>query len=110
MFLVVLDFVFFTSTDATKVAPIILILGFVLLLLTIYEGFFLLFTIARLYGLPIKNKNRLSMYSSGVMGLIIALQSIGELTPKDVLVIMPIAIIGYIYNVYASSSRRKIDV
>jgi len=107
--LLVLDIAFFTKTNASQVAPIVLIIGFVLLVLTCYELLYGLLSVARLYGLPIRYKQRLALYLSGVAGLILALQSIGELTPRDVLVLLPLATLGYIYGVYATSRKRNLD-
>jgi hypothetical protein len=105
----VLDIAFFTRTNAGKVAPFILIIGFILFLLTCYVLLYGLLGIARLYGLPVRYKQRLAVYLSGVLGLIVALQSIGELTPRDILVLLPLATLGYIYGVYATTHRRNLD-
>lgn len=105
----IMDMAFFTKTSASKVAPIVLILGFVLLVLTCYELIYGLLSVARLYGLPVRYKQRLAVYLSGVLGLILALQSIGELTPRDVLVLLPLATLGYIYGVYVTTHKRSLD-
>jgi hypothetical protein len=105
----IVDVAFFTKTDASKIPPFILIIGVVLLVFTCYELFYGLLSIARLYGLPIRYKNRLAVYLSGVLGLIVALQSIGELTPHDILVLLPLATLGYIYGVYTTARRRNLE-
>ncbi|HUD10574.1 MAG TPA: hypothetical protein VMR28_02760 [Candidatus Saccharimonadales bacterium] len=105
----VADVAFFARTNAGSVAPFILIIGLVLLVVTCYELFYGLLSVARLYGLPVRYKKRLAVYLSGVIGLIVALQSIGELTPHDILVLLPLATLGYIYGVYTSAHRRNLD-
>src|SRR5580658_2404636 len=105
--LLVLDIAFFTKTNASEVAPFVLIVGFVLLVLTCYELLYGLLSVARLYGLPVRYKQRLALYLAGILGLILALQSIGEHTPRDILVVVPLATLGYIYGVYASSRKRN---
>jgi hypothetical protein len=103
------DAAFFTRTDASKIAPFLLIVGILLLAVTFYELIYGLLSFARLYGLPIRHKNRLAIYLSGILVLIVALQSIGELTPRDILVLLPLATIGYIYGLYTSTRRRNLD-
>lgn len=103
------DVAFFTRTDASKIAPFLLIVGILLLAVTFYELTYGLLSFARLYGLPIRHKKRLAVYLSGTLVLVVALQSIGELTPRDILVIFPLATIGYIYGVYTSARRRNLD-
>jgi hypothetical protein len=65
--------------------------------------------VARLYGLPLKRKKRLSAYIIITFGLIFALQSMGELSAKDILVIIPIAVIGYIYTSYFKTDNQQIE-
>jgi hypothetical protein len=107
--LFVLDVAFFTKTNASKVAPFVLIIGFVLLVLTCYELLYGLLSVVRLYGLPVRYKQRLALYLVGVLGLMLALQSIGELTPRDILVLLPLATLAYIYGIYASSRKNNLD-
>jgi hypothetical protein len=102
------DIVFFSSINASQVAPFVLIIGFVLLLLTCYVLIYGLLSIARLYGLPVRYKKQLAIYLSGVAGLIMALQSIGELSPHDVLVLLPLATLGYVYGVYVTVRKRNL--
>lgn len=106
----ILDIIFFSKTNASKIAPFFLIVGFLLLVITCYELLYGLLSIGRIYGLNVRYKQRLAIYLSGVAGLILALQSIGELTPRDVLVMLPLVTLGYMYGVYATSHKRDLDV
>ena len=108
-FILFLDFIFFGFTNASSVAPILLIVGFVLFSLTMYILMYALFSFIQLYGIPIHHKKRLSMFFSIVVGVLIALQSIGELSIRDVFVILPLSCIGYLYVIFASSRKNKID-
>lgn len=107
--MLIVDIAFFTRTDASKIAPFLLIVGILLLAATFYELIYGLLSFARLYGLPIRHKNRLAIYLSGILVLIVALQSIGGLTPRDILVLLPLTTIGYIYGLYTSTRRRNLD-
>lgn len=97
-----LDMLVFGSSDARKVPSYILIVGFVLLLATVYQAFYGVLSLSRLYGLKLKRRGRFALYLTGVVGILIALQSIGELSPRDVAVLLPLAVIGYLYSSYSS--------
>jgi hypothetical protein len=86
------------------------ILGFVLLVATFYYAIYSLTALSKFYGLPVKRRRPLSIYLTAVLGLIVALQSIGELGPRDVLVILLLAVTGYLYSSYAKTSSRNLDV
>jgi len=103
------DVVLYTRTNAASVAPIILIGGFILLVLTTYVIVYGLCSIARLYGLPIRHKQRVATFLSIITGLIIALQSIGELSARDIFVLVPLVVIGYAYATYATSRKRNLE-
>lgn len=107
--LVIADLLFFGNTNASSIAPIFLIVGFLLLVCTSYALIYGSISFARLYGLPFKHKKRLSIFLSITLGLILALQSVGELSLRDVIVLLPLAIIGYIYVLYATTRRRNLD-
>lgn len=76
--------------------------------LTIYLITYIVLSFIKLYGLPIKRKQRLSWYITGVMSMLVALQSIGELGSKDIIVVLPLAVIGYVYINYSGNNERKI--
>jgi hypothetical protein len=104
--IIVIDAVFFTETNASSVAPIVLVLGFVLLMLTSYELLYGLLSLAKIYGLPVRHKHHLSLYLSAVMAVVIALQSIGELTARELIVLIPLVVLVYIYSVYLVAHNR----
>jgi len=107
--LLIIDIIFFTKTNANRVAPVVLIVGFVLLVLTLYQAIYALLSAARLYGLPVRYKHRLALYLCVVLSLMAALQSIGALTPKDILILLPLATLGYLYGMYMTTHRRNLD-
>ena len=107
--LFIIDCLFFGKTNASNVPPILLIIGFMLVVCTSYVLIYGLCGLMKLYGIPIKHKNRLSLFGSLTFGLILALQSVGELSVRDIIVLVPLAFIGYLYAIYASSHRRNLD-
>ena len=102
MALVVLDSIIFGGSNAKMVASFMLAIGFILLLATVYQVFHGILSLGRLYGLRLKRQNRFALYITGVTGIVIALQSIGELTLRDVVVLLPLAGIAYLYSSYGS--------
>lgn len=104
--LLIADLGVFGLTNATQVASYILIVGFLLLVVTIYCAAYGLAEMARLYGLPVKHKPRLATYTAVFVGLMVALRSIGELNSRDVLVMIPLAFIAYVYSFYGSGLTK----
>lgn len=108
MGLLILDGLLFLTTNARSVASIFLVVGFVLLLMTGYYLFRGLFSIARLYGLKIHNQRQLAISLTGACGALIALQSVGALSTRDALVILPIGLITYVYSSYGANKRDQL--
>jgi hypothetical protein len=107
--LIAVDGAVFGLTNAGSVASIGLIIGFGLLALTFYYFVGGLLSFVRLYGLSIKRKKRAATVLTGLFSGLIALQSIGELNSRDVLVLVPLMVIGYIYSSYGKSTRVLTD-
>ena len=99
--LLALDSAFFSLTDPSKVDSIMLVIGFLLVTSTFYLCIKQLLAAAKLYGLPFGNRERrVAIFITGLAGVLIALQSIGELTRRDLLVVGPLAVILYVYVSY----------
>jgi hypothetical protein len=107
--LLIVDLIFFASTNTNKDPSFVVIIGFALLIMSIYILSFATLGFFRLYGLPLKELKRPAIYITILLSLLIALQSIGELTPKDVLVLLPIIVIAYVYTGYKRPKRSKSD-
>ncbi len=96
--LCIADGIVFGGTSASSVASPMLITGFLLLAATAYQLLRVLITLASLYGLQVKRSRRLAVSLTGLASGLVALQSIGELSSRDALVLLPLAIIGYLYS------------
>jgi hypothetical protein len=99
--LIIIDLCLFTATNAASVTSFMLIVGFVLLAVTLYYLIYGLLSLAGFYGVAIKQKRRPALYLTFLGGGLIALQSIGELSSRDIAVILPLAVLGYLYVSYA---------
>ena len=106
--LLLVDGLLFASTDAANVPSFVVIIGFLLLVLTFYSLVYGFLSLGGVYGVPLRHKRQLAAYLSAVVGGLVALQSIGELSSRDVLVLLPLAIIGYVYSAYARTNRRNL--
>jgi hypothetical protein len=107
--LLALDIILFTSTNATKAPSFAVIVGFGLLVLTIYAVIAELLALAGLYGLKLVRRRQLTIYLSVLVGGLIALQSIGELARRDVVVWLPLMFISYVYSAYVKPDRRNLE-
>ncbi len=107
--LLAVDTIVFNATNARSTPALVLVVGFVALLASLYYVFYAMLGFARLYGLAFKNKRRLAGYMTVMTGFLLALQSIGELNSRDILVLLPLALIGYGYGLYARAPAGAPD-
>jgi hypothetical protein len=87
------DFILFGLTNAQKVDPLWLAAGYVALILTAFQ-------LARL---AFKNR-RVAAWLTGTVGVMAALQSMGGLSARDWVVILPLVALGYIYSAYLAKA------
>jgi len=96
-----LDALFFSLTDPAKVTPLFLMAGFILAVATIYWFFRATMVVLGVYSKTVHRQARqLARMLTLAAALLIALQSMGQLSFRDVLVLVPLLIIGYTYIRY----------
>ncbi|MEK7594086.1 MAG: hypothetical protein AAB436_00390 [Patescibacteria group bacterium] len=105
--LLIADFLVFGLTDAQAVPSLMLMIGFLLLVATIYNLVGGILTLSKLYGLSIKNKRRLAASATGLIAGLIALQSIGQLNSRDIFVLLPLVILAYLYGLYLQMGKTS---
>lgn len=98
---IVVDALFFGFTNPSTVNSQLLIVGYILAVITIYVVLRVLGRLAALYGVPRAGARRFATIASGVIGISLALSSMGELTVRDVTVMVPLAVLLYVYLYYA---------
>jgi hypothetical protein len=97
----VLDALFFSLTDPARVAPLWLIVGFILAVATMYWFFRAAMLLLGVYSKAVRKQARqLARVLTLAAALLIALQSMGQLSLRDVLVLAPLLIIAYTYIRY----------
>lgn len=105
--LVVTDALFFGFTNPAKVVSPLLIVGFFLVSATLFYTVYTLLSSASEAGLSIGSRQRKAALGGvGVVALLIALQSVGQLSTHDVSVVIPFVVIAYIYLTYGQSSQE----
>lgn len=94
----------------TRTAPVfVLFLGFLLVSATIFVFVKLAMKLLALYGIKTKNMQRLSLSITGVLVLILALQSIGQINLRDIIVISVVGTLLYLYTTLVRGPRRTLD-
>ena len=93
------DSLFFSLTNPQKVASWLLIVGILLFLASFYYGLLGVLAAARWYGFPAgRRPRRFAKVLAVVIGSLVALQSIGELSSRDIWVLVPLGVIAYLYS------------
>jgi len=95
------DALFFSLTNPLKVASWLLIAGFGLAAATLYYFLRSAVRVASWYGLPVSRRQQRRVAEvAGILIGLLALQSIGQLSPRDVLVLLPLLLVTYLYSSY----------
>lgn len=99
--ILITDILFFTHTNPNTSATSVLIMGCVLVALTFYAAISKVLGFLNYFNLGIRRTNHfLAAYATVVIVSIIALQSIGDLSLRDILIYIPLAVILYLYLSY----------
>jgi hypothetical protein len=102
------DGLFFGLTNPDQVPSVLLIVGFLLLIVTIYSLTHMLLSLGKFYGIDIHRKTPgLTGLITAVSGIMLALDSTGQLTSRDMAVMIPLTVIAYGY--LRSVRTRKIS-
>jgi hypothetical protein len=98
--LLIADGLFFGLTDPARVVSTGLMVGFLLAVASLYYLYGLLLAAGKLYGLSFGRPRRSAVFATGISAGLLALQSIGELSFRDILVLSPLALVLYVYLGY----------
>lgn len=106
--LLVADLLLFGTTNPSNTLSFMLIVGFVLLSATIYYLLDGLLIFLKLYGLTIRSRKRVLRTASMVICGILALQSMGQLSARDILILGPLTVVAYFYAAYYKGSAERV--
>ena len=105
--LMTIDIVFFSLTDPLRVPSALIIIGWLLLAVTLYAGSRWLIRALSAYGLPVHARpSRSALILSGIVSGLLALQSIGQLTTRDIVVLTPLTVVAYLYFSYGEPAAE----
>lgn len=106
--LIAADCLVFTMVNPRSASAHWLIIGYVLLGLTLFGLSSLIATSLRNYGDVLYAKSRrLLRYGVSILVGVIGLQSIGQLSVKDVSVLLPFVVLAYLYFGYGKKMARE---
>lgn len=99
----VIDTLFFGFTNPARVPSLLLIVGFGLVVVTLFVGLRLLLSIGEIYNPWFRRQRRPVGYITGVLAAMLALQSIGQLSLRDVVVLLVLSAVLAVYYDYSKS-------
>ncbi|HET7320252.1 MAG TPA: hypothetical protein VFI84_01540 [Candidatus Saccharimonadales bacterium] len=103
----VLDIAFFSTTDPSKVAAPWLIVGYILAVATLYWVVRALVAFLGLYSKGLRRqKKRFTKVLTLTGAILLAMQSVGQLSLRDIAMIVPLALLSYFYFTYGRSKRE----
>lgn len=97
---ILVDLVFFGATDPTKVPSVLLAAGFILLVITFYLGFKLVAEGLSGPDKQTRNTRSIILIATIFVAFIVGMQSIGQLSVRDVLAVIPLAVLLFVYLSY----------
>jgi hypothetical protein len=106
--LFVIDAVFFSMVNPIQAHAFVIVIGYGLLVVTLYFLIdFLLAVSERIIPFSHHTKRRMALATTLVAALLIAMQSIGQLTVKDVLAVIPLIVVLSVYFSYMLKKQVK---
>lgn len=106
MSLVVMAGFLFFGTEAGSVPSFVVMIGYLSLVGIIYYLMYAVLSISAFYGFRIKRQQLIAGYLTGIIGVVIALQSVGELGGWDFWLLLPLAVLGYFYGSFAKGNAE----
>ena len=107
--LLILEVIFFSLINPYNSQTVVLVIGIFLVILDYYFIIrYLIFYLARIYRTVDSQKYRIILFVTIPGALFIILKSLNQLAIGDILVIILLSIMGYIYMWYISN-RKSVD-
>ena len=103
------DLAVFGLFNTRTASVMVLFLGFLLLSANIYVLVKLALKLISLYGIKTRNNKRLSLTITGVIIFILALQSVGQINLRDIVVISVVASLIYLYTSLVRRPRQSLE-
>jgi len=108
--LLLVDILFFSITSPVGGSSLILIVGTVLLAFTIYIALRTIMSFLSVFlSVSVLTQKRIAMLTTLLLVFLILMQSIGQLSIRDVLAAIPLMVVFYLYMTYISSRKVEKD-
>jgi hypothetical protein len=102
------DGLFFGLSDPAKLPSYMLVVAFGLLAANIYLIIKGIIAALTWYGVPLKHeRKRITKLATLLISGLIALQSIGQLSPRDLAVLFPFVVLAYGYISYGKAQPER---
>lgn len=101
--LVTVDALFFGLTNPARVPSLWLIVGYGFVVATVYAGLRLVLSVGGVYNPWFQRQGRPVGYTTGVLAAVLALQSIGQLSLRDVVVLLVLSAVLAVYYDYSKT-------
>lgn len=101
------DIIFFTLTNPNNSSPFVMAFGFLLVLGSIYALSRAVFNILRFLGYVKETRKWVKEAITGLIFLLIIMQSVGQLSMMDALALIPVSIVGYFYYSFISEQKHS---
>ncbi len=101
--LATVDALFFGLTNPARVPSLWLIVGYGFVVATLYAGLRLVLSVGGVYSPWFQRQGRPVGYTTGVLAAVLALQSIGQLSLRDVVVLLVLSAVLAVYYDYSKT-------
>jgi Ca2+/Na+ antiporter len=103
-----IDVLFFGLINPTTSNSYVVILGCILIILTIYALVLIITRLAAIF-IPVSAavQKRFALFVSLLLAFMLLMQSIGQLSARDLIAILPLLVVLYIYLTYISKGRSQ---
>jgi hypothetical protein len=102
------DLLFFATTDPRTASPPILIISCALTTVTVYLVCRLAMElVGKLFDLSTPTKKHAAVSITIALTFLILMQSIGQLSSRDILAVVPLAVVSYFYLSYVFRPERQ---
>jgi len=104
----VADVSFFSVIDPRKENVFILVVACVLVGVSVYAACrVVVWLLAKAFAISSAAQKRVAISVTVAVTFLVLMQSIGQLGPRDILAVVPLALVAYFYMAYASKARNQ---
>lgn len=106
--MIFVDILYFSTVAPSPSRSWTLLIGYVLVAITLYWGLHVVLRVLRrTLGRPHDHFQRLAIAGTLIGVVLLALQSIGQLSLRDILVLAGLGVLLYLYSLYLLPSKKS---